>query len=339
MNRIGIIGAGAWGTALATVMHRAGRQVVVQCHESEVAEAINLTHENSLYLPGISLDSGIQATTDLADVAETDAVLLVAPAQHLRTICEKIAPAWKAGVPAVICAKGIEQDTCALMSEVVAETLPEARVAVLSGPTFATEVARDLPTAVTLACGDVELAERLMAALGTPHFRIYRSADLIGAQVGGAVKNVLAIACGIVTGRGLGENARAALITRGLAEIVRLGAAKGGHAETLAGLCGLGDITLTCNNMRSRNFSLGVELGRGRTLVEILAARTSVAEGVYTASSVTDLAGRLDVDMPICVAIDGVLHQFADIDSTIAELLARPFKAEAPVSRAAEAAS
>jgi glycerol-3-phosphate dehydrogenase (NAD(P)+) len=228
----------------------------------------------------------------------------------------------------VVCAKGIEQGSGALMTEVVAETLPGLPVAVLSGPTFAGEVANDLPTAVTLACADAALAEALAAALRTPRFRIYPSADVAGAQVGGAVKNVLAIACGIVEGRALGDNARAALITRGLAEIVRLGAAKGARAETFLGLCGLGDITLTCNATQSRNFSLGLALGRGEALAAILAGRKTVAEGVFTASSVVGLARRLAVDMPIAEAIDGILNGGAAIDETIAGLLARPFRAE-----------
>ncbi len=326
MDRIGIIGAGAWGTALAMAVGRAGRDVVIQAHEPEVAEAINDTHENSLYLPGIPLDPQIRATTDVAEAVRAEAVLMVAPAQHLRAVCA--AATWPSGVPVVICAKGIEQGTAALMSEIVAEVLPQAPAAVLSGPTFAAEVARELPTAVTLACTDEVQGDALAAALATPFFRIYRSADLVGAQVGGAVKNVLAIACGIVEGRGFGDNARAALITRGLAEIVRLGLAKGGQAETLMGLSGIGDITLTCNAMQSRNFSLGVELGRGSALAGIMAARASVAEGVFTASSVTELAGNLGVDMPICAAVDAILNHGADIDTTIAGLLARPPRAE-----------
>ena len=328
MKRIGIIGGGAWGTALATAACRAGRDVVLQAREAEVVTAINESHENTLFLPGIALDEAIRATADPAEAADAEAVLLAAPAQHLRAVTADLAPHWRAGVPAVICAKGIERETCALMSEVVEETLPGVPYAVLSGPTFAAEVARELPTAVTLAAADRTLGETLAAAIGTPRFRTYLSADPIGAQLGGAVKNVLAIACGIVEGRRLGDNSRAALITRGLAEIVRLGAAKGAQAETLMGLSGFGDLTLTCNNIQSRNFSLGVALGEGRKLDEILAGRRSVAEGVPTASSVSELARRLGVDMPICVAVDGVLNHFADLDATIEGLLARPYTTE-----------
>jgi glycerol-3-phosphate dehydrogenase (NAD(P)+) len=328
VKRIGIIGGGAWGTALATVARRAGRDVVLQAREAEVVAAINEDRENTLFLPGIPLDAAIQATTDAAEAADAEAVLLAAPAQHLRAVAIDLAPLWRPGVPAVICAKGIEQETCALMSEVAEDVLPGVPYAVLSGPTFAAEVARDMPTAVTLATADGGLGETLAAAIGTPRFRTYLSADPIGAQLGGAVKNVLAIACGIVEGRRLGDNARAALITRGLAEIARLGAAKGAEAETLMGLCGFGDLTLTCNNIQSRNFSLGVALGEGQTLDDILAARRSVAEGVHTASSVSELARRLGVDMPICVAVDGVLNHFADLDATIEGLLARPYGTE-----------
>jgi len=232
----------------------------------------------------------------------------------------------------VICAKGIEEQTGALMTEAAASALPENPLAVLSGPTFAIEVARALPAAVTLACADGGLGEALSAALRSPLFRIYHSTDVPGAQIGGAVKNVLAIACGIVEGRRLGDNARAALITRGLAEIVRLGAAKGAEPETFLGLCGLGDITLTCNAMQSRNFSLGAALGEGKTLADILGARTSVAEGVFTAASVVALSNRLGVEMPIAQAVDAILNGGADIDTTIAGLLARPFKAESPLA-------
>jgi glycerol-3-phosphate dehydrogenase (NAD(P)+) len=328
MSKIGVIGAGAWGTALAMVAHRAGNNVILQAHEQEVADAINSVHENTTYLPSFKLDPAIKATADLAEVTDVDAILLVAPAQFLRPVCEAAAEYWQAGVPAIICSKGIEQESCALMSEVVGEMLPGKPLAVLSGPAFAAEVAGDLPTAVTLACDDETMAKVLMETLSARFFRIYRSRDVIGTQIGGAVKNVLAIACGIVEGRKLGDNARAALVTRGLAEITRLGIAKGAQAETLYGLSGLGDLTLTCNAMQSRNFSLGVALGQGRTLGEIMGERNSVAEGVFTASSVTALGRRLGVDLPICSAVDGVLNHSANIDGTINALLTRPLKAE-----------
>jgi glycerol-3-phosphate dehydrogenase (NAD(P)+) len=332
MNRIGVIGAGAWGTALAAVARRAGREVVVQAREADVVASINGDHVNARFLPDVPLDDGIKATSDGAEAVTADAVLLVAPAQHLRGVCADLADAWPAGTPAVICAKGIEQETCALLSEVVAEALPGVPLAVLSGPTFAAEVAREQPTAVTLACADADLGETLTIALATPRFRIYSAGDLVGAQMGGAVKNVLAIACGIVEGRRLGDNARAALITRGLAEIVRLAQAKGAKAETLMGLSGLGDLTLTCNAMQSRNFSLGHALGEGRGLDDVLGERESVAEGVFSASAVTALARRHGVEMPICDAVDGIINAGADIDATVAGLLARPLTADGPVA-------
>ncbi len=333
MKRIGIIGAGAWGTALALVAKRAGRDVVIQAREAEVVDAINDARENTVFLPGVTLDKGIRATTSIADAIEGDggaaeALLLTVPAQFLRAAMGELADTIKPGIPIIICAKGIEQDTGALMSEIAAEVLAATPVLVLSGPTFAAEVAAELPAAVTLACQDAELAVQVSDALAAPMFRIYRSDDMIGAQIGGAVKNVLAIGCGIVEGRGLGDNARAALITRGLSEIVRLGAAKGAKAETLMGLCGIGDLVLTCNAMQSRNFSLGVALGRGEALADILESRSSVAEGVFSAASVSGLARTLDVDMPLCLAVDGILNHFADIDATIDGLLSRPMKQE-----------
>jgi glycerol-3-phosphate dehydrogenase (NAD(P)+) len=329
MQRIGILGAGAWGTALAMTARRAGRDVILQAHEAEVAAEINLRHENRSYLPGVVLDAAIRCVTDPEQaIASVDAVLLAVPAQHLARVLERSASAWPPGAPAVICAKGIERGTCRLMSEVVAATLPRAPVAVLSGPSFASEVAREQPTAVTFACADPALREALPAAIGTPPFRIYSSDDVMGAEIGGAVKNVLAIACGVVAGRRMGDNARAALITRGLAEMARLAIAMGAHSETLTGLSGLGDLVLTCGAMQSRNFSLGVALGEGADLAGILAGRTSVAEGVFTAAAVVERASRLGVEMPICSAVDAVLAGRADVDRTITGLLARPFRAE-----------
>jgi glycerol-3-phosphate dehydrogenase (NAD(P)+) len=329
VRRLGIIGGGAWGTALAMAAARAGRQALLWAREAEVVEAVNAAHENPLFLPGIPLDPAIRATGAIAETAACDALLLVTPAQHLRAACRSLAPILAPGTPAVICAKGIELDSGLLMSQVLAAELPAALPAVLSGPTFAAEVARAQPTAVTLACADAAAGRALVEALGGRSFRPYLGDDLIGAQVGGAVKNVLAIACGVVEGRQLGDNARAALITRGLAEIVRLGTALGGRAETLMGLSGLGDLTLTCTSLQSRNMSLGFALGQGRTLAEILGERRSVAEGVTTARAVVALAARLGVDMPICQAVDALVGHGAALDTVIDGLLTRPFKAEA----------
>ena len=326
---IGVIGGGAWGTALALAAQRAGRQTLLWAREPAVVEGINTAHENRDYLPGVTLPAALRATGDWAEVAGCDAVLLVSPAQHLRSACGQLALHLRAGVPVVICAKGIELDSHALMSEAAAAALPAGTpLAVLSGPTFAAEVARGLPTAVTLACADAAIGAALVEALGSRTFRPYLSDDVVGSQIGGAVKNVLAIACGVVEGRKLGDNARAALITRGLAEITRLALALGGRAETLMGLSGLGDLTLTCSSLQSRNMSLGAALGAGRSLSDILAERRSVAEGVYTAAAVVGLAKAKGVDMPICAAVDAILNHGAGLDDTIAGLLARPFRGE-----------
>lgn len=328
-QRIGVIGGGAWGTALALAALRAGRDTLLWAREPAVVEAVNGARENRDYLPGVPLPAELRATGDLADIGGCDAVLLVTPAQHLRAACASLAPHLRAGAPVVICAKGIELDSHALMSEAAAAALPAGTpLAVLSGPTFAAEVARGLPTAVTLACADPAVGAALVEALGSRTFRPYLSDDVVGSQVGGAVKNVLAIACGVVEGRRLGDNARAALITRGLAEITRLALALGGRAETLMGLSGLGDLTLTCSSLQSRNMSLGAALGAGRTLAEVLGERRSVAEGVYTAAAVVGLAAKKGVDMPICAAVDAILNRGAGLDDTIAGLLARPFRGE-----------
>jgi len=330
MERIGIIGAGAWGTALAQILARAGRTVVIWAHHADTAATINREHANPIYLPDVALEPAIRATAALDEAAAADAVLLVVPAQHLRGIAAALALA--PGVPLVICAKGIEIASGALLTEVVAAAQPHAPRAVLSGPTFAGEVARGLPTAVTLACADAAVGTQLVAALGSRTFRPYLADDPVGAEIGGAIKNVLAIACGIVIGRGLGENARAALITRGLAEMVRLAEAKGGRAATLMGLSGFGDLSLTCNSPQSRNFSLGVALGQGQPLAAVLAGRHSVAEGVTSAPAAVALAQRLGIEMPIAAAVDAILHRGAAIDAVIAGLLSRPFRAEGPNS-------
>jgi glycerol-3-phosphate dehydrogenase (NAD(P)+) len=330
IERIGIIGGGAWGTALALTARRAGREVVLWAREAEVVAAINREHTNPLFLPGVPLDAAIRATNVLAEAAAADALLLATPAQHLRALAAALGAELRAPPPVLICTKGIEEKSGALMSEVTAASLPGAALAVLSGPTFAAEVARGLPTAVTLAAGDAALGRHLSAALGTRSFRPYLADDVIGAEIGGAVKNVLAIACGIVMGRGLGDNARAALITRGLAEMVRLAVAKGGRAETLMGLSGLGDLVLTCTSLQSRNHSLGVALGEGRKLRDIMAERRSIAEGVSSAAAATSLAQRLGVDMPITAAVDAILHHDAAVDHAIERLLSRPFKHETP---------
>ncbi|MAU61127.1 NAD(P)H-dependent glycerol-3-phosphate dehydrogenase [Parvibaculum sp.] len=327
-NKIAVVGAGAWGTALAQVAAKAGREVTLWAREAEVVESVNTVHENSLFLPGIALDPALRATGDLAEVADADAILMVTPAQHMRRVLETLAPEVAAEKPVVLCAKGVEQSTNYLLTEVLAEAMPQARAAVLSGPSFAAEVAKGLPTAVTLACEDEDVAEALAHAIGLPTFRPYYSADLIGAEIGGAVKNVLAIACGIVEGKKFGDSARAALTTRGFAELARLGISMGARTETLMGLSGLGDLILTCNSPKSRNMSLGMALGEGKTLEEVMGARNSVSEGVHSATAVVALARKYDIEMPIAEAVAAIVTGKAKVDEAIATLLARPFRSE-----------
>lgn len=330
MQQIGIIGAGAWGTALAQAAANAGRDVVLWAREKEVAESITETQENSLFLPGVKLNKAIKATSDYAEVGKgAEAILLVTPAQHMRATLASLKPRISnRGVPLVICSKGIEMETGALMSDVVYDVAPDYPMAVLSGPTFASEVARGLPTAVAIASEDRDLAEMLVNTLGSKNFRPYRSDDPTGVQIGGSVKNVIAVACGVVEGMKLGDNAKAALITRGLAEMWRLSSAMGCKRRTLMGLSGMGDLTLTCNSMQSRNFSLGVKLGQGMKLNEILAGRNSVTEGVSTAAAVLDMAKNHAIDMPIARAVHETLNKDADLKDTVDDLLSRPFRAE-----------
>jgi glycerol-3-phosphate dehydrogenase (NAD(P)+) len=324
----GVIGGGAWGTALAQVCARAGLDVILQAREAEVVDSINARHENSLFLAGVALDDSLRATADMAPLADCDIVLAVAPAQHLRSALTAFAPHARPGTPVLICAKGVEQGSLKLMTQVLAEAIPQARAAVLSGPSFAGEVAKGLPTAVTLACPDPGLAEALARAIATPTFRPYLSADMIGAEAGGAVKNVLAIACGIVEGRGLGRSAHAAVITRGFAELTRLAVALGGEAQTVAGLCGLGDLVLTCSSPQSRNMSVGLALGSGTSLADALAGKLSVAEGVASAPPVLALAQSLNVETPICAAVAGILAGEIAVDRAIEALLSRPLTSE-----------
>ena len=325
---IGVIGAGAWGTALAQTAAKAGRDVLIWSFEQDVADVINNKHENTIYLPDVALQPDITAVTAMADLDVCDAVLAVAPAQHLRGTLEKFAPFAKRGLPIILCAKGIEQSSLSMMTQVLAETIPSAIPAVLSGPSFAIDTAQGLPTAVTLACKDEAIGNALIQALGTPRFRPYLATDLVGAEIGGAVKNVLAIGCGIVEGRGLGKSAHAALIARGFAEMTRLALALGAKRETLAGLCGLGDLVLTCSSPQSRNMSCGLALGRGVHLDDILGSRRSVTEGVASAPAVVALAKRNGVEMPICEAVDDILAGRTSVEDAIEALLARPFTLE-----------
>ena len=324
----GVIGGGAWGTALAQVAGWAGLDVLLQAREPEVVESIRARRVNEAFLPGITLDDHVAVTADLADLGGCDIILAVPPAQHMRSTLAAFAPFHRAGVPIILCAKGVERGSLKLMTEVLAETLPDAPQAVLSGPSFAAEVARGLPSAVTLACANPVLGEALMQSLSAPAFRPYLATDLIGAEVGGAVKNVLAIACGMSEGKGLGRSAHAALITRGFAEMTRLGVALGGKPATVAGLCGLGDLVLTCSSPQSRNMSLGLALGQGQTVQQALAGKRSVAEGYESAPAVRELATRLGVDMPISLAVAALLNGETTVDEVIEDLLSRPLKAE-----------
>jgi glycerol-3-phosphate dehydrogenase (NAD(P)+) len=322
--KIGVLGGGAWGTALAQVMAAGGHAVRLWAREAEVVAAINARRENPLFLPGVTLSPAIEATDDVTWVAEAELNLVVTPAQHARAVLRDL-PAH--GQSLLLCSKGIEAGSHKLLSEVAAEEHPHSAIGVLSGPTFAGEVARGLPTAVTVAMEHADEAQRMAEALALPTFRTYASDDVIGAEIGGAVKNVLAIACGVVEGAGLGQNARAALIARGFAEMTRFGLARGARAETLAGLSGLGDLVLTCSSTSSRNFSLGLGLGQGRVATELMADRRTVAEGAFTAPVLVAAAESARVDMPVARAVAALLDG-AEVGAVIGTLLARPLTRE-----------
>ncbi|KRB79700.1 glycerol-3-phosphate dehydrogenase [Sphingomonas sp. Root710] len=325
LNKLGVIGGGAWGTAMAQVIASDGSDVLLWAREPEVVEAINGTHNNPLFLPVLPLSEKIVATGDLAALDNCDALVVVVPAQFLGSVLAGL-PASRR--PLVLCAKGIEAGSRLLMSEVAEKAAPGAPIAVLSGPTFAHEVAAGQPTAITLACGDEEVGLALAERLRRPGFRPYLSQDVVGAEIGGAVKNVLAIACGVVEGAGLGQNARAALISRGFAEMTRFGLARGARAETLAGLSGLGDLVLTCSSTSSRNFSLGKGLGQGIPPADLLNDRRTVAEGASTAPVLAEAARAVGVDMPIVDAVCALLTGAAKVDDVVRALLARPLKQE-----------
>jgi glycerol-3-phosphate dehydrogenase (NAD(P)+) len=323
-DRIAVIGAGAWGTALANVAVRAGRAATLRARDSASAAGMAQTRE-SPHLPGLALDDGVTVTANLTAAGQADAILLVVPAQALREVATELAPNISPATPVIACAKGIERGSGAFMTDVIAACIPKAIPAVLSGPSFAADVMRGLPTAVTLAAADSEVATTLAQALGSATFRPYHTTDVRGVEIGGAAKNVLAIAAGIVTGRGLGASAGAALVTRGFAELMRFGRACGARPETLVGLSGLGDLVLTCSSLQSRNFALGVALGEGQTLAQ---AQGKLVEGVFTASALAVMARERGVEMPIATAVDAVLDGRLSIDAAIESLMTRPFKAE-----------
>jgi glycerol-3-phosphate dehydrogenase (NAD(P)+) len=318
---VAVIGAGAWGTALAGVAARAGREVVLCARDADGAKKIATSRANSK-LPGVTLDAAIAVTGDIAQAASADIILIATPAQHLREAVTSLAPHLAKSKPLIACAKGIERGTHQFMTEVIAATAPDATPAMLSGPGFAEDVARGLPTAVTLAARDEPLAAALVQALGSATFRPYHTTDITGVEIGGAAKNVLAIAAGITVGRKLGASALAALTTRGFSELVRLGHACGARAETMVGLSGLGDVILSCSNPQSRNFALGIALGRGEP------PSGKLAEGEFTAPVLVELARSKNVDMPVSSAVAAILSGATTIDAAIEGLLTRPFKAE-----------
>lgn len=322
--KLGVIGGGAWGTALAQVASAGGRETLLWAIEDDVIAAINRIRENPIYLPGLKLNPAIRATGNFSELADCDAWLVVTPAQHMRAILQRMPCP---NMPLVLCSKGIEEGSGELLHQVAKEVCPTSPIAVLSGPTFAHEVAKGLPTAVTLAT-DSGIAERLRDRIALPTFRIYLSDDVAGAEIGGAVKNVLAIACGVVEGKGLGQNARAALIARGFAEMTRFGLAIGARPETLTGLSGLGDLVLTCSSTSSRNYSLGLGIGKGRSAAELLADRRTIAEGAFTAPVLARLAKEKGVDMPIVAAVDALIAGRANVDQVLDALLSRPPRAE-----------
>jgi glycerol-3-phosphate dehydrogenase (NAD(P)+) len=325
IGHIGVVGGGAWGTALACLARRADRRVTLWSRDPAVATSIARDRANPVYLPGATLDAGIEAASDLVALGNCDVVLLVCPAQAVREVAARLT----GDAPVVICAKGIEASTGQLMPEVVADVLPGRPIAMLSGPSFAEEAMQGLPTAVSIATADPALGRMLAASLAAGAFRPYWTHDVLGVALGGAVKNVLAIAAGIVEGRGLGHNAAAALVTRGFAEMARLGQAMGAELETLTGLSGLGDLVLTCHGPLSRNRSLGAALGKGTPLAQYLRGRRQVVEGEATAPAVLARAVRQKIEMPICAAVDAILHKGADLDEAIRALLARPLRREA----------
>src|SRR5215471_4926135 len=325
IQRIAVLGGGAWGTALALCCVRAGRDVTLWEHEPGNAASLEQKKE-SQFLPGVRIDDKIKVTRDLAETARSDAILIVVPAQAVRGVVKALAKAKIEGTPLIVCAKGIEHGTHKFMTEIVAECAPKAVPAILSGPSFAADVARGLPTAVTIAAADAEIAQAVANAMNSGAFRPYHSTDVRGVELGGAAKNVLAIAAGIVTGRGLGASASAALTTRGFAELVRFGKAFGAKTETMMGLSGLGDLILTCSTPQSRNFSCGVALGKGEKAET--AAHGKLAEGVFTAPVLLEMARDKKVDMPISAAVAAVLAGKTSVDKAIESLLTRPIKSE-----------
>ena len=327
-KEISVIGAGAWGTALAEVISRQGNKVNLWARESDVVKNINTLNTNDLYLPNTKLSKLIIAHNNLNDVLDCDLLLMVTPAQFMRSILDDLKSDLNDEVPIVLCSKGIETKTLNLMSEIAEAIIPNNTIAILSGPTFAIDVVKNKPTAVTLACKDLDIGKNIADSINLPTFRPYLSEDVIGAQIGGATKNVIAIAAGVVEGQNLGDSARAATIARGYSEINLLAVALGGKEETLSGLSGMGDLLLTCNSKTSRNFSLGIKLGQGLSVKEATNNLSSVAEGMYSARAINKLSNKLGIDMPITNAVNDLIEKNRSVDEIIDDLLSRPLKRE-----------
>ncbi|MBO9421427.1 NAD(P)-dependent glycerol-3-phosphate dehydrogenase [Labrenzia sp. R4_2] len=328
VKSIGVIGGGAWGTALALTAARAGTTVRLWARDPATVSEVRSKKQNTKYLPGITFDEDLNATSSLKDAADADAILLVTPAQTTRAILSALKETGAVRGPVVLCAKGIEQTAGKLLSQVMKEELPGIEPGVLSGPSFADDVAKGLPTAVTVAAHTAKTALSLCEALQSPCFRPYASIDVLGAQIGGALKNVLAIACGAVAGRKLGASAQAALTARGFAELNRLGSAMGAQGETLTGLSGLGDLVLTCSSTQSRNFSFGMRLGEGFMASELIAAGGKLAEGAYSAQVAVKLAQKHEIEVPICDTVARMVSEDMTIDEALNTLMARPLKSE-----------
>ena len=327
-TNISIIGAGAWGTALAEVISRQGNQVNLWAREDDVVKSINTLNENTLYLPNIKLSELIIAQNNLDNVINCDLLLMVTPSQFMRSVLEDIKDSLNDSIPVVLCSKGIETKTLSLMNEITESIIPKNPLAILSGPSFAIDVVNNKPTAVTLACKDLSIGKNIADSISLPTFRPYLSEDIVGAQIGGATKNVIAIAAGVVEGQNLGDSARAATIARGFSEINRLAVALGGQEETLSGLSGMGDLLLTCNSITSRNFSLGIKLGKGLSAEEATDGLSSIAEGMYSAKAIDKLSKKLGVEMPITNAVNDLIERKRSLDEIIDDLLSRPIRRE-----------
>ena len=325
---ISIIGAGAWGTALAEVISRQGNQVNLWAREDDVVKSINTLNENTLYLPNIKLSELIIAQNNLDNVINCDLLLMVTPSQFMRSVLEDIKDNLNDSIPVVLCSKGIETKTLSLMNEITESIIPKNPIAILSGPSFAIDVVNNKPTAVTLACKDLSIGKNIADSISLPTFRPYLSEDIVGAQIGGATKNVIALAAGVVEGQNLGDSARAATIARGFSEINRLAVALGGQEETLSGLSGMGDLLLTCNSITSRNFSLGIKLGKGLSAEEATDGLSSIAEGMYSAKAIDKLSKKLGVEMPITNAGNDLIEKKRALDEIIDDLLSRPIRRE-----------